>query len=234
VLLALDTSTSVEGSTLSHLKAGAESAVRLLKPQDRAALLTFSSSIGLVAPWGSSQGRLLSALATARADGMTSLHDAAFSALTLHDDVAGYRNLVMIFSDGADTASWLPGSAVLDKARRADSVLYSVLLSTEGPAAADGKLHHRSGIELSPPQVRSARASTPFAQELAEITGGDVFAARRSSDLRDAFARILTEFRTRYLLTYSPRDVNTPGWHTIEVKLKGKPGKVRARRGYSR
>jgi Ca-activated chloride channel homolog len=234
VLLALDTSSSVEGGTLGNLKAGAESALRLLKPQDRAALLAFANSIGLVAPWGASQGQLLAAIGAAKAGGTTSLQDAAFSAMTLRHDATGYRNLVILFSDGADTSSWLPASAVLDKARRADSVVYSVLFSSRGIPPPDGKLHYRSGIELSPPQVRSERASTPFAQELAEITGGDLFGPRSASELRDLFSRILTEFRTRYLLTYTPQGVNTPGWHSIDVKLKTRQGRVRARRGYSR
>lgn len=45
---------------------------------------------------------------------------------------------------------------------------------------------------------------------------------------------IMTEFRTRYLLTYTPSGVEKSGWHPIEVKLKNKKGKVTARRGYLR
>ena len=44
----------------------------------------------------------------------------------------------------------------------------------------------------------------------------------------------MTEFRTRYLLTYTPRGVDAGGWHPIEVRLKNKKGKVTARRGYMR
>jgi hypothetical protein len=46
--------------------------------------------------------------------------------------------------------------------------------------------------------------------------------------------QIVTEFRTRYLITYTPRGVDRGGWHPIEVKLKNKPGKITARRGYLR
>jgi VWFA-related protein len=245
LLLTLDTSSSVEGSTLSHLKEGAHAALELLKPQDRAALITFANNVSLEAPWGSSSDSLSAAVTAARAGGTTSLYDASFAGLTLHDDVAGHRSLLVVFSDGEDTASWLPADSVLDKARRTDSVVYAVVVDTNGTGragmmsqrianSAQGKLNHRSGIELSPPRVRSVVASTPFLQELSEITGGDVFRTDRTSELRDAFSRILKEFRTRYLLTYTPSGVDTPGWHSIEVKLKDKKGKVRARRGYSR
>ena len=57
---------------------------------------------------------------------------------------------------------------------------------------------------------------------------------RSGRDLRPAFSGIVRDLKARYLLTYAPVDVPAPGWHPIEVKLKGKAGEVRARRGYSR
>jgi hypothetical protein len=57
---------------------------------------------------------------------------------------------------------------------------------------------------------------------------------RGPDDLREAFERIVTEFRSRYVLTYMPRGVAPTGWHTLEVKLNGRSGAVKARRGYVR
>ena len=74
----------------------------------------------------------------------------------------------------------------------------------------------------------------PLLPRLAELTGGQSFRAANTSGLAGAFTRIVREFRMRYLLTYSPRDVSTSGWHTIEVKLKQRRGHVRARLGYLR
>jgi VWFA-related protein len=73
-----------------------------------------------------------------------------------------------------------------------------------------------------------------FLQELADATGGDIYKTKNGADLHNAFTKILTEFRTRYLLTYSPQGVDKGGWHPIEVKLKTRKGKVAARRGYLR
>jgi len=42
----------------------------------------------------------------------------------------------------------------------------------------------------------------------------------------------LAEFRDRYVLSYTPTGVSPTGWHRLDVKLKGKSGKVTARRGY--
>jgi hypothetical protein len=73
-----------------------------------------------------------------------------------------------------------------------------------------------------------------FLKGLASETGGRYFDLQRGSQLRDTFVRILTEFRSRYLLTYTPRGVDAGGWHPIEVKLKKGRGGATARRGYLR
>jgi hypothetical protein len=74
----------------------------------------------------------------------------------------------------------------------------------------------------------------PFLEALSEETGGRVLNALRSDRLRDTFVRIVSEFRSRYLLTYSPRGVDAGGWHPLEVRVKGRRVKVTARRGYLR
>jgi hypothetical protein len=69
---------------------------------------------------------------------------------------------------------------------------------------------------------------------LADETGGNYLEAERSDRLREVFVRIMTEFRSRYLLTYTPTGVDAGGWHPIQVKVKNKRGSVTARRGYLR
>jgi hypothetical protein len=90
----------------------------------------------------------------------------------------------------------------------------------------------RSGIRLSP--NAPLLEQSPFLPELAQRTGGQALGVETSGKLRDAFERIIMEFRSRYLLTYTPRGVDTPGWHRIEVKVKGQRATVQARRGYQR
>ena len=231
MMIALDLSDSVKGDTLNQLKKGVDAALGALEPRDRVALITFASEMRLQENWTGDAGAVRKTVADLRAAGGTSLWDASFAALTLHDAIPTVRHLVLVFSDGDDTSSWLPRGSVVEKARRTDAVVYSVEMATARDPRQ--RLHARSGIELS----RNDRAiwiSSPFLQELADATGGDIYRTRNAADLRDAFARILSEFRTRYLLTFSPQGVDKGGWHPIEVKLKNKKGKVTARRGYLR
>ncbi|MFB3095219.1 MAG: hypothetical protein ACE10O_05130, partial [Candidatus Acidiferrales bacterium] len=69
---------------------------------------------------------------------------------------------------------------------------------------------------------------------LAEETGGSVFVAQDPGRLRAAFARVIDEFRSRYLLTYAPTGVESAGWHELDVRVEGRGRNVQARRGYLR
>ncbi len=53
-------------------------------------------------------------------------------------------------------------------------------------------------------------------------------------EIAAAFHKSVADFKTRYLLTYTPKAVDQPGWHPIEVRLVGRRGDVTARRGYWR
>jgi VWFA-related protein len=250
LMLALDTSRSVEGAPLAHLKDAVSAVIRLLGPADRAALTTFSAAVALRTPWTSDRATLEAGIAAAEASGATSLYDAAYAALTLRDHQPG-RQLVLIFSDGDDTASWLPGSNVIEIAKRNEPVVYAVELapklvfdSTSGPlgqrtgpiARPDPgyRLDFHSGIQDRVENAPNAILLRRFLDELADETGGKVVNAESSERLRETFVQVINEFRSRYLLTYTPRGVNARGWHPIEVKLKNRRGQVTARRGYLR
>jgi VWFA-related protein len=126
VMIALDTSTSVSGRTLAELKQGVAEVTAMLQPVDRAALITFSSEVRLATDWGGDMAKLGDAVGRLSAGGGTALWDAAFAALAFPDETPTVRRLVLVFSDGDDTSSWLSRAAVTDKARRTDAVVYGV------------------------------------------------------------------------------------------------------------
>ena len=234
MLLALDVSYSMRGKPLADLKEAAAAVIDLLTPADRGAILTFSERLELRAPWTSDRGALKTSFSNVEARGATSLHDAAFTALAIRDEVPA-RALVLIFSDGDDTVSWLPGQTILDSARRSEAVVYGVGLRPKDSTVRPGyRMDFRSGLQPVKPRVTGAGLFQQVLPTLAEDTGGKYLDAERSEKLRNAFVQIVTEFRTRYLITYTPRGVDRGGWHPIEVKLTNKPGKITARRGYLR
>jgi len=134
--------------------------------------------------------------------GDTVLHDAAHVAMLLGGTATG-RALVILLSNGNDTASLLTETAVIDTARRTGTVVCVVTVGAESSVLP----------------------------KLSELTGG-VFLKEASLDRVAArFGEILESFRQRYLVSFTPSGPGKAGWHTLTVKVKG-GGDVRARSGY--
>lgn len=205
VILGLDVSQSVTGERLEHLLAASNTLLDRLNGDDRAALLTFSHAVRLRQELTGDIARVREALDAVEPIGQTSLVDGTSAAIALSGSDVG-RSLLIVFSDGVDTSSFLSSDAVLQSARRADVVTYGVA-------------------------VRS-RISPKFLRELGELTGGSVIEIESTKDLSQTFLRVLDEFRQRYLLSFTPRGVPTTGWHRLEVRVKGRRGTVSARAGY--
>ena len=125
VIIALDTSGSVAGPRLQYLVNAGGALLDGLLPKDRVALLSFSSRVRLLAPLTPSRDQIRAALAAMHGAGTTSLRDAAFATLALREEDPG-RTLMLLFSDGADTSSWLRAEDVIEAAKRTDVVVYPV------------------------------------------------------------------------------------------------------------
>lgn len=237
VLLVLDVSASVKGEQLQHLKDAAGSAVAALRANDQAALLVFSQRVQLKSGWTSDHAALATAIRGIEAQGSTSLHDAVFTSVALRERAAG-RPVVIVFTDGRDTTSWLGARTTFDAALRSDIVFYAV--SAAPPETTVGTGNEKVGVMAPAKSPVQAFDSDPelypygMLDKLTQQTGGELIRVQSTRDLSSVFATIVTDFKTRYLLTYSPKGVPASGWHPLEVTLRGKPGKVTARRGYTR
>jgi VWFA-related protein len=230
VLFVLDTSESMTGEPLARLKEAAHAAVGVLSPEDRAALLTFSHALVRRSTWGNDRAAIDAAIESTRAAGATSLQDAVFASLTMRQDARG-RMLALLFSDGMDTVSWLPALRVLAQAQRTDTVFDVVSLPE--------RTSPRAPPPLSPSVMRRWFLEEPllfrqqFLSVLSEDTGGDRFVAS-DANLRDTFVRVVTLFKSRYVLSYAPKGVPEGGWHPVDVRLTRGAADIRARRGYQR
>jgi VWFA-related protein len=202
--LAFDLSESVAGAPLTRLQAASQALTAELQPADRLALVTFDHVVTLRCALKSSRACVTDALAEAKPTGETALVDGVFAGMVVGESDAG-RSLLMVFSDGLDTASWLSADRVLDMGRRSDVVVY--------PIASKG-------------------ARPDFLDELASLTGGRVHEVGWNDDLSDTFRAILDEFRYRYLITYTPKGVAKDGWHKLDVRVNRSGARVKARPGY--
>jgi Ca-activated chloride channel family protein len=204
VVLTLDTSASVTGARLDHLREAGDAVLAALKPGDEAALMTFTHALAQNAALTSRIDVVRAALREIDAKGDTALIDGVYAALNVAHTSSG-RGLVIVFSDGRDTASFLTEAAGIDAARQSEAVVYAVA-------------------------VGGRRRS--FLPDLVEISGGRLFEVESTGNLRGIFLSVLEEFRQRYLLSYTPRGVQKPGWHALDIKVKGRRANVKARGGY--
>jgi len=205
IALALDLSGSVSGERLGHLRAAARSVVDALKPDDKVALLTFTGGVYVRTVLTADRDRVRRVLDEATSGGDTALVDAGFAAMALAESDTG-RALAMLFSDGADTASFLTPSSVIATARRSEAIVYAA--SAGGPARST------------------------FLRDLCDVTGGRLLSLTSTGGLGNAFLNILEEFRQRYLISFQPRGVSADGWHTLDVRVRNRRAEVKARPGY--
>jgi VWFA-related protein len=205
VVLALDMSDSVAGERLEQLQDAGRAVLGGLTRGDQAAVVTFSHAVTLAAPLTADIAAVRNALDEAWGIGNTSLADGVYAAMMVGEADAG-RALVIVFSDGLDTSSWLGDERVLDAAKRGDAVAYAVSVGATG--------------------------SSSFLRDIASLTGGTAYKLDSTRDLRTTFLRILDEFRHRYLVSYTPHGVARDGWHRLEVRVKNRHATIKARPGY--
>jgi VWFA-related protein len=204
-VLTLDTSASIRGRRLTDLAAAGEALLDGLKPVDRAAVITFNHAVTPALELTADLGQARAAIRGIDPRGRTAVMDGVYVALTSTLVQSG-RFLIVVCTDGGDTMSWLKPSEVLEASKRTNAVVYAV---TAG----------------------AARATDPL-RDLADATGGQMLQVRSSEDLRPAFERILSEFRTRYVLAYSPEGVSSGGYHRLDIKVPRRRATVKARAGY--
>lgn len=213
-VLVLDTSWSLAGARLGFVKQAAAAFVRRLAAHDRAALVGFSDDVVLLQEPTREHDRVLAAIEALTARGFTSLVDAVWAGLA-HDWGAG-RPVVVVFSDGADSASFLDAAHLSSAARRSKALLHVVGVDATRPARRPG---------------REPREASPL-RRAAEITGGAYWTVSRHADLTASLRAVLDEVGASYLLAYEPAGVARGGRHTLDVQAR-RPGlRVRARQEY--
>lgn len=231
-VLAFDASNSLDGEKLIALKAASQALLATLRPEDEATLLTFSDSIDWLVPPTTDKAAVRKALDKVRAGGGTPVMDALYAAMTLPKSSG--RTLVVLFTDGVDNLSWLDRRQVQVIAERSNVLVHVVSLQppVAQVAASEGPLRF-GGHMLPADGTRSLEFESSWAlRQIAETTGGRYWEAETLDRLKTAFAAIADAMGRRYVLRYSPENVKRPGWHKIDLKLRGKKGDVHTRSGY--
>jgi VWFA-related protein len=212
----IDTSNSIRERFRFQQEAAVEFINSVMRPQDKAVVVSFDTGPELVADLTSDTEKLAKAVRDLRPGGGTSLYDAIFYACRdkLQQDQPRhkFRRALILLSDGEDTQSRQTRDQALEMAHKADVVLYAISTNISGM------------------QTDGDKVLKYFAEE----TGGLTFFPFKVQDLSQSFENIANELRHQYALLYRPDPPKTDGlFHEVDIKVKNRKGLiVRARRGY--
>jgi VWFA-related protein len=222
VTVALDVSASVSGAVLDQLRRSTGQLRGDLGPQDRMKLMAFNMRVTHLVDLSQPAARIDAALASVTASGSSSIFDVVATALATPADV-NRRQLIVLFTDGQDSSSITDPAALLEVARRTTPTVAIVLAGS--PTSAVAFRSTRSEVDVAFRRVYD---------RLAADTGGIVVTAAQGGNLSSTFRRVLDEFRSSYVLHFTPRQATRPGFHPLTVRVKtAEPVEVRARTGYT-
>ena len=214
--LLMDTSQSM----LEELKLSQEAATRFLQAIPRAReLITifFDQDIRLSRYDSENQQGLFDRIEQAKGGGNTALYDAMAVYLSRVAGGTG-RKVLVVFTDGDDTTSALSVGELIRLVRSSTVTIY--------PIAFTG------GLQAGSP---SALRSRGFLNEVADLTGGQVFRPAASRDLPGIYQRILEELSGQYVLGFVSDNARHDGkYRKLKVQVRREGLRVRHREGYVR
>jgi Ca-activated chloride channel family protein len=193
-----------------------------MRPNDQAALISVATDPKVEVQFTSDVEKLVSGLGQLKAEGATALYNALIEAAKYVRPTEG-RHVMLVLSDGTDTASATTLAQALTEIQKSDAVVYGV---------------HSTGV--APSANVQDLAGEFVLKAMSEDTGGRAFfppiyddLKKEARDLDEIYRRVAAEVRAQYVLTYySKGDARPDSFKSIRVEVK-RPGlQVRARRGY--
>ena len=213
VVVMLDFSFSMT-SHLDLLKAATEQFILRMLPDDKGQVGAFSDKIEFSGTFTSDRDDLIGALRDLQFGNPTRLYDAIDASIDMLEEVPG-RKIVLVFTDGDDTASRKDQGDVLDRARELEVMIYAIGLEAE---FFNGQRMQRSRPD------RGLR-------KLSEETGGGYFELKKTDDLAPTFTRVAQELHSLYALGFTPA-VFDGKEHKLDVRVKTPGAVARARKSY--
>ncbi len=198
--LAIDTSGSVRKDMSLEAGAARRFAQAILRPQDQMSVLQFATEVRELTPFTNKISVIDHGLNQLHGDFATALYDA----ISVGSERLGTRQgrkVLIVVSDGDDTAKNSTYDDALEQALRNEVMIYSII---------DVPIEASAGRDLGGEHALIT---------LAEQTGGKHFYVA-DGGLDKAFAKVSDDLRTQYVLGYYPRN-QEPGknFHRIVVTI---------------
>lgn len=212
VALLVDTSASIRERLEDEKQTAAEflrSVVR--REEDSALLIDFNSEVNLVHDFTNNPEELIAAMRPLRAGGTTALFDGL--SLAVNGKLKGHtgRKVMVVITDGDDTASKASREMVIEAAQKHDVLIYGIGIRSE-----------------------NFGANFEVLKRFAEETGGRFYSSRPTlGEMQTAFRLIREELQNQYSLAYTSTNSTRDGaYRLIQVRCKRSGVRIRTRKGY--
>jgi Ca-activated chloride channel homolog len=211
VFILFDTSNYMYRSFAIAQDAIAEFA-RSLDSPERLAFYSYSRDLYRAALLTNDRTQILRGVRSTVAGDNPALYNALLLTLKDAGQYSG-RKVVVVFSNGPDTASMVAPEDISELAQSEGIPIY--VISTN--------------------DAKQDPISTTVFQRMTQATGGEVYFAKSWKRQQQAFASIREDIGHLYSLSYYPKNNPNRGWRAIKVRLTGTAAKkyhVRTRSGY--
>jgi Ca-activated chloride channel family protein len=225
----VDASASMTLNLRRALGAAEQFIVRLL-PGDRARVGTFSDRVDVSPEFTADRDVLLRALRDIHFGNPTRLWDAVDRTVADLSPIGG-RRVLMVLTDGMDTASTVLPEGVLARARASEAMIYVVQFRSTPQASLAEFLKPPSASEFFRDDRFRFRESPMVLARLARQSGGGMFPLAQYDDVNATFTQVMQELHFQYVLGFTP-PASDGRLHSIEVRVRRPDLTVRARQGY--
>ncbi len=196
VVLAIDTSTSMEGQPIERAKAAAISFINLIGEKDSVAVVAFDSRERLVQDFTSDKQVLTDAVNGLYASGRTALYDGSVLAIQTAAKSPSPRHTVIILSDGAE---------------------YGNLSSSEREAAS------ATALELGVPSNTIGLGfgtDRTFLKDLSSATLARFYESPTPDELQKIYEELAGSLRTQYIVTLELDSANVEAGKDFQLVLQ--------------
>lgn len=224
IALLIDSSNSVIDKLTFEKAAATDFLFNTIKRRkDRATVISFAEKAYVVSDktadgFSDDPAALSDALKSIRAVGPTAVFDAVYKATQskLANEKPERRKLIILISDGDDTASAYSREEALEMAQRHDVAIYSISTNKTSDLKTREQVDGDTTIHI-------------FADE----TGGKSYFPLKLDDLALEFRKIEEELRSQYVLSYTPTNSKLDGTlRKIRIEMVDDKYKARTRQSY--
>ncbi len=191
IVLAIDGSESTLRNERLEKEAAKKFVQTLLRDQDELDLMEFADNVREIVSFTPNKQRIADGMNDLRHGDATALYDAIYLAsqrLGETRQANGRRRVLVLITDGGDTAHGVQYQQALEQAQRAGVIIYSLIVI---PIWADAGRNTGGEHAL---------------MQMSDDTGGKYYYIEEAKDLAPAFRKVSDDLRTQYVLGYyAPR-----------------------------